>query len=170
MRVASEAAKQLKTQDLRKLENIRKVFSTARRPPTGIHQPRPTTPPPASGQSPHTPIRPPQPPPAPTAPAHNPYHHSRARIRIHPTIGNSSSGSSNSSSSNSLGISNTNNCMPILVTQGKQTQACMHTGCRADFVQNQMNMFVASIRNRRWLENCKNQIMLAKRRGTSFAV
>ena len=44
----------------------------------------------------------------------------------------SSSGSTNSSSSNFFGTNNTIICMPILINQGKQTEACTHTGCYVD--------------------------------------
>ena len=33
-----------------------------------------------------------------------------------------------------------------------------------------MNMFLTSIRNRKWLENCKNQIMIGKQRHMPFAL
>ena len=61
--------------------------------------------------------------------AYDLYYRSGAWICIYLIIGSSSSGSSNSSSSNLFGINNTNICMPILINQGKQTEACAQTGC-----------------------------------------
>ena len=64
-----------------------------------------------------------------------------------PFIGSgSSSGSFNSSSNNFFEIDNTNICMPTLVNQGKQTEVCTHTGYLVDVGQNQMKIFLASIR------------------------
>ena len=57
------------------------------------------------------------------------YYRSGAWICIYIIIGSSSSGSRNSISSDFFGTSNTNICMLILVNQGKQTEACTHTGC-----------------------------------------
>ena len=70
----------------------------------------------------------------------------------------------NSSSSNFFGINNAD--FSKLRKTNWSVYACRLL-CRFSV---ESNMFLASIRNRKWLENCQNQIMLGKRKHTSFAV